>query len=108
MELVVIHLFPITLFSQLILVNGALKTRPVVQGRSPAAVQLEHAKQSYLSFSSKLYPTWKEQSTFKKINTLKNLQQEKEEAEKRRLVSHLLSLSLDHILEIAVSLEARA
>jgi hypothetical protein len=71
----------------LTLVNGALRSRAAVQGRSSAAVQLEHAKKAYLSFSSKLYPTWKEQSTFKKMNTLKTLQQEKEEAEKRRLVS---------------------
>ena len=58
-----------------------------MQGKSRAAIQLEHAKKSYLSFSSKLYPTWKEQTTINKLNLLNKLQAEKEEAEKRRLVS---------------------
>lgn len=70
----------------LVIVNGALRDRPAVQGRSSAAIQLEQTKKSYLSFSNKLYPAWKEQVTLKKLDTLKSLQREKDEAEKRRLV----------------------
>jgi hypothetical protein len=77
-------------------VNGALNDRPAIRGRSSAALQLEQAKKSYLSFSSKLSPAWKEQSTLKKINTLKTLQHEKDDAEKRRLVC-LLALHSLHV-----------
>lgn len=78
------------LLRQIGAVNGALHDRPVTKGRSSAAIQLEHAKKSLQNYSSKLYPAWKEQSTLKRLNTLKALQQEKDEAERRRLVSECL------------------
>jgi hypothetical protein len=87
-------------------VNGALSDRPAVHGRSSAALQLEHAKKSYLTFSSKLAPAWKEQTTLKKMNTLKVLQQEKEDAERRRLVCSLsLFLSLISLSSLVLSLD---
>mmetsp|Transcript_14403 Transcript_14403/g.21600 ORF Transcript_14403/g.21600 Transcript_14403/m.21600 type:complete len:785 (+) Transcript_14403:74-2428(+) len=86
--------------------EGSMANRSKRAVSSRSSSQLEHAKKSYLSFTEKLRPYWREQQTIQQMGILKQLQREKESAETRRERT-LRDMEREHQLRVAMEQERR-